>query len=83
MVYPLLRRKPTPRRPQGAWSWTRAPRGARPYRRSRLVVLPVSSKHEGGDVGGAAAGHATRASTTAASEYGRDERKTTVTSGGT
>ena len=29
-------------RPQGAWSWTRAPRGARPYRRSRLVVLPVS-----------------------------------------
>ena len=32
-------------RPQGAWSWTRAPRGARPYRRSRLVVMPVSSRH--------------------------------------
>ena len=48
-------------RPQGAWSWTRAPRGARPYRRSRLVVLPVSSSNTRWATSqvGAAACHAT------------------------
>ena len=53
-------------RPQGAWSWTRAPRGARPYRRSRLVVMPVSSRHTRGATSqvGAAACHATRAAAT-------------------
>ena len=53
-------------RPQGAWSWTRAPRGARPYRRSRLVVMPVSSRHTRWATSqvGAAACHATRAAAT-------------------
>ena len=53
-------------RPQGAWSWTRAPRGARPYRRSRLVVLPVSSRNTRWATSqvGAAACHATRAAAT-------------------
>ena len=54
------------RRPQGAWSWTRAPRGARPYRRSRLLVLPVSSSNTRWATSqvGAAACHATRAAAT-------------------
>ena len=45
---------------------TRAPRGARPYRRSRLVVLPVSSRHTRWATSqvGAAACHATRAAAT-------------------
>ena len=53
-------------RPQGAWSWTRAPRGARPYRRSRLVVMPVSSRNTRWATSqvGAAACHATRAAAT-------------------
>ena len=52
--------------PAGAWSWTRAPRGARSYRRSRLVVLPVSSSNTRWATSqvGAAAGHATRAAAT-------------------
>ena len=53
-------------RPPGAWSWTRAPRGARPYRRSRWVVMPVSSRHPRWATSqvGAAACHATRAAAT-------------------
>ena len=53
-------------RPQGAWAWTRAPRGARPYRRSRVVVLPVSSRNTRWATSqvGAAACHATRAAAT-------------------
>ena len=53
-------------RPQRAWAWTRAPRGARPYRRSRVVVLPVSSRNTRWATSqvGAAACHATRAAAT-------------------
>ena len=44
-------------RAHGAWSWTRAPRRARPDRRRRLFVMPVSSrktKRVGSQVGASA-----------------------------
>ena len=52
--------------PAPAGGGTRAPRGARPYRRSRLVVMPVSSSHTRWATSqvGAAACHATRAAAT-------------------
>ena len=53
-------------RAHGAWSWTRAPRRARPYRRRRLFVMPVSSRktRRVGSQVGAAACHTTRAAAT-------------------
>ena len=51
-------------RAHGAWSWTRAPRRARPSRRRRVFVMPVSIREQTRRVGsqvGAAACHTTRA----------------------